>query len=204
MNKRQPLVLLLLGLGSAALVALVFHFASAGIEAERQRATERAWLDLLPHASYDNHPLAQPIPLAPGGLLRNPDRDAAYQASLQGQVSAILLPVTGHGYEGPIRLLVAISPTGQLLAAKVLQQRETPGLGDLILPQRSPWLRTFSGKSLADSDSSWTLQADGGPLDQLSGATLTSRAVKDALQRSLRFFDQRRAQLLAPVPGKQP
>ena len=195
--KRATLLLLLIALLGAGLLALLQHFAAPRIEQQRQAAAERALLDLLPAGSYDNRPLQQPIALAAGGLLGNGRAEQGYQASLNGQPSAVLLPVSARGYEGPIQLLVAITPDGRLLASKVLQQQETPGLADLLAPERISWLRSLDGKSLA---ADWSLNADGGRIDQIAGATVTSRAVTDALQRALRFFDAERERLLEVRP----
>ena len=195
--KRATLLLLLIALLGAGLLALLQYFAAPRIEQQRQAAAERALLDLLPAGSYDNRPLQQPIALAAGGLLGNGRAEQGYQASLNGQPSAVLLPVSARGYEGPIQLLVAITPDGRLLASKVLQQQETPGLADLLAPERVSWLRSLDGKSLA---ADWSLSADGGRIDQIAGATVTSRAVTDALQRALRFFDAERERLLEVRP----
>lgn len=195
--KRAALLLLLIALLGASLLALLQHFAAPRIEQQRQAAAERALLDLLPAGSYDNHPLQQPIALAAGGLLGNGRAEQGYQASLNGRPSAVLLPVSACGYEGPIQLLVAITPDGRLLASKVLQQQETPGLADLLAPERVSWLRSLNDKSLA---ADWSLRADGGRIDQIAGATVTSRAVTDALQRALRFFDAERERLLEVRP----
>jgi electron transport complex protein RnfG len=193
---RNAATLALIALLGGALLIVLQQLAAPRIEQQRQAAAERTLLDLLPAGSYDNRPLSQPIALAAGGLLGNASAASAYQASLGGQLKAVLLPVTARGYEGPIELLVAISVDGRLLGSKVLQQQETPGLGDLIERQRSPWLQGFDGKALSDDEASWTLRAEGGQFDQIAGATVTSRAVKDALQRALRFFDEQRDYLL--------
>ena len=195
--KRALPVLLLIALLGGGLLAVFQHVAAPRIEQQRQAAAERALLDLLPAGSYDNCPLQQPIALAAGGLLGNARAEPGYLASLQGRPSAILLPVTGKGYEGPIRLLVAISPDGHLLASKVLQQQETPGLADLLASARRHWLATFNGKNL---NADWALRADGGQVDQIAGATVTSRAESDALQRALRFYDAERERLLETQP----
>jgi electron transport complex protein RnfG len=195
--KRAALLLLLIALLGAGLLALLQHFAAPRIEQQRQAAAERALLDLLPAGSHDNRPLRQPIALAAGGLLGNGRTEQGYLASLNGRPSAVLLPVSASGYEGPIQLLVAITPDGRLLASKVLQQQETPGLADLLALERVSWLRSLDGKSLA---ADWSLRADGGRIDQITGATVTSRAVTDALQRALRFFDAERERLLGARP----
>ncbi|MGB4075887.1 RnfABCDGE type electron transport complex subunit G [Pseudomonas sp.] len=196
LRQREVSTLILLALLGGGLLVAVQQLAAPRIEQQHQAAAERRLLDLLPAGSYDNHPLNQPIALPVGGLLGNPTAEHAYQARLNGQLSAVLLPVTARGYVGPIKLLVAISADGRLLSSKVLQQQETPGLGDKLERQRSPWLQGFDGKSLSDDAASWTLRSEAGEVDQIAGATVTSRAAADALQRALRFFDQQRDYLL--------
>lgn len=195
-HPRQALTLLLILVVGGGLLMAAQHLAAPTIEQERQAAAERRLLDLLPAGSYDNHPLSQPVALPAGSLLGNTQPAEAYQARLGTQLTAVLLPVEGKGYEGPIQLLVAISPDGRLIASKVLRHRETPGLGDRIERQKSPWLAGFEGKSPADAPATWTMRAEGGQFDQIAGATLTSRTVSEALQRALRFFEEQRPRLL--------
>lgn len=194
---KPGLLLTVLAIGVAALLAALQHLTAPGIERERQAAAERQLLDLLPAGSYDNRPLQEPIALAAGGLLGNPTDEPGYLARLGGQPSAVLLPVSARGYEGPIRLLVAISPDGRLIASKVLAQRETPGLADLTAAPRRAWLGGFDGRR-ADDD--WALQAEGGAIDHMAGATITSRSVRDALQAALRFHAGQRQRLLGERP----
>lgn len=196
MKRAAPLLLLIVLLG-AGLLAILQHLAAPRIEQQREAAAERTLLDLLPAGSYDNRPLQNPIALPAGGLLGNASADPGYLASLNDRPSAVLLPVSARGYEGPIHLLVAITADGRLLASKVLQQQETPGLADLLAPERARWLGGFSDKT---PEANWTLRAEGGQVDQITGATVTSRAVTDALQRALRFFDAERERLLEAQP----
>ncbi|MDB6144410.1 MAG: rnfG [Pseudomonas sp.] len=175
----------------------VHHGAAPDISAAQEAAQAQAFLSLLPSDSYDNHPLQQPITLPE----RTPDTQAVsagYLVSLSGQPSAVLFQSQAQGYSGPIELLIAVAANGQLLGVKVLQQNETPGLGDRIVTEPS-WLARFLGKSLNDpGDSGWKLKKDNGEFDQIAGATITSRATVEAIHATLRFFDAHRAQLLFP------
>lgn len=197
MNGRDIRVLVLLaGAGLAVLIA-VSQLLAGRIDAERQAADERALLDLLPAGSYDNRPLARPIALPVSELLGSPTPSQAWLATRDGVPVAVLLPVVAKGYEGPIHLLLAIRPDGRLLASKVLDHRETAGIGDRIEPARSPWLQTFDDVSLAGRpEAQWRVKADNGQFDQIAGATITSRAVVSAIQRALQFFDSQRRLLL--------
>lgn len=194
---KPGLLLAALALGIAGLLGALHQLATPGIERQRQLAAERQLLDLLPAGSYDNHPLQEPITLPAGGLLGNPHAEPGYLARLNGTPSAVLLTVSVRGYEGPIRLLVAIAVDGSLIASKVLEQRETPGLADLGAPQRRTWLNAFDGLRVGDD---WALKADGGAIDQIAGATITSRSVRDALQAALLFYTAERERLLGVRP----
>lgn len=197
MNKRSFALAVAVLLALIAALVGVERLLNTQIASERQAAQERALLDLLAPGSYDNHPLAAPIPLPDSDQLGLPAPAFAYQASRAGVATAVVVPARGAGYEGSIDLLLAISPTGQLLAVKVLSERETPGLGDLGSAARSPWLRGFFGHSASDTD--WRVKADSGPFDQMAGATVTSRAVSKAVQQGLSYFDAHKPLLLEQV-----
>ena len=180
-----PLAVALLGI---TLTSMLHGTLAARTEAQRQASEERQLLDLLPAGSHDNAPLRQPLSL-PG------QATPAYRATLAGRVTAVLLTLDTPGYEGPIRLLVAIAPDGRLIGSKVLAQRETPGLGDAIA--RPEWLAQFGGKTL---EQRWQWRRDGGDFDQMSGATLSSRAVLLGVQQALQVFAANRERLLEPGP----
>lgn len=135
-------------------------------------------------------------------LLSLKDNNAWYQAINQSQVSAVILPlIAPQGYSGNIELLVAINKKGELLGVRVTNHKETPGLGDKIEREKSDWILSFDGKSLSNpAQALWKVEKDGGDFDQLTGATITPRAIVDAVQKSLMFFELNKAELLKPAP----
>ena len=67
--------------------------------------------------------------------------------------------------------------------------RETPGLGDYIEEERSDWIYGFDGKSLDNPPlERWAVKKDGGAFDQLTGATITPRAIVKAVRKTLIYF----------------
>ena len=81
---------------------------------------------------------------------------------------------------------------------RVVSHRETPGLGDAIDRERSDWIEQFAGKSLGNPDpKKWKVKKDGGAFDQLTGATITPRAVVAAVKRTLRYYRAHREALFA-------
>lgn len=107
-------------------------------------------------------------------------------------LNAYLLETTApDGYSGNIDLLVAVSPTGTVLGSRVVSHQETPGLGDKIEHRRSDWIYSFTGKSATTADAKrWAVIKDGGEFDQFTGATITPRAVVNAIYRAALYVQQ--------------
>jgi len=96
-----------------------------------------------------------------------------------------------NGYNGNIRLLTGISVSGELLGVRVINHKETPGLGDKIETRKSDWIKSFTGLSLNQPEKSkWKVKRDGGFFDQFTGATITPRAIVTAAYQILNYFDK--------------
>jgi electron transport complex protein RnfG len=172
---------------------------------ERIAQNEREFLldtfDLLVDpACYDNDPLADAIEVNAPDALGGAQPATVYRATHDGQAAAVVLTATAaDGYSGAIRMLVGIDAGGTLTGVRVLSHRETPGLGDAIEASRSDWILGFSGRSLHDpTPGRWSVKKDGGEFDQFTGATITPRAVVEAIARALVYFERNREQLFAP------
>jgi electron transport complex protein RnfG len=162
------------------------------IQLNLRQDTLRAMHRLLPESEYDNDLLAEPINLGVEAFQNNLRSVVAYRAERNHQPVATLFSlVTPKGYNGDIRLLMAVRQDGTLTGVEIVSHSETPGLGDRIESARSDWLEQFRGTSL-DSPSSedWKVRRDGGRFDQLTGATVTPRAVVNALHRVLVYLKQ--------------
>jgi len=197
---RTAAILALAGVAAVGVVALVHDLAQPRIEAS-QRAQRTAQLTaVLGTLPYDNDPLADAIELRDPELLGTAQAVTSYRVRRAGRPVAVLLnAVAPDGYSGAIRLLVAIDPSGTLIGVRVVEHRETPGLGDWIELRRSDWIRSFDGRSLEDPlPERWRVRKDGGDFDQFTGATITPRAIVAAVRDALVFFERNRSQLLAP------
>ena len=72
-------------------------------------------------------------------------------------------------WDGDIRLLTGISVEGELLGVRVINHKETPGLGDKIETRKSDWIKSFTGLSLNQPEKSkWKVKRDGGFFDQFT------------------------------------
>jgi electron transport complex protein RnfG len=122
---------------------------------------------------------------------------AVFRAMQAGTPVATVFAVTApHGYNGPIELLVGVASDGTVTGVRVLAHRETPGLGDPIERRKSDWIETFAGKRLGEPPlDAWRVSKDGGYFDALTGATVTPRAVVEAVRATLLFARDRRVSL---------
>ena len=101
--------------------------------------------------------------------------------------------VAPDGYNGDIHLLTGILADGRISGVRVVSHKETPGLGDPIELDRSDWILAFTSRSLEDpGPEAWGVRRDGGIFDQFTGATITPRAVVEAVQRVLEYHQANR------------
>jgi len=197
-RKRIGYQAMLLGGFSTLATALLVagNIATRDAILERQREDLLASLgQVLPAAHYDNDLLADPLQLpGPKGEPRT-----VYRGTEGMRVSALAWEVSGQGYAGEIRLLLGLDAAGEILGVRVLSHAETPGLGDKIEVQRDDWILGFNGLSLGNPPAQqWKVKKDGGRFDAFSGATITPRAVLQAVEGGLRYFEAHRSELLSP------
>lgn len=176
------------------------------IEQSEQEEKLKLISQIVPTNSFDNDIVTDTLVLAPDALLGSDKGSTAYRARLRGEPAAVVLEaIAPDGYSGRISLIVAIRADGTLGGVRVVEHKETPGLGDYIDIAKSPWIKGFDGKMLETGrDADWRVKKDGGQFDYMAGATITPRAVVKATHKALQYYAQHRAELFAqPVlPAK--
>ncbi len=185
----------------SSVLVVVDHFSRPRIEAERRAAAEALLAQMLPGIDYDNSLAASFTALHP---VHAGDPNGVYRASHKGRPAAWVYAVTtGQGYGGAIELLVGVDPAGRITAVRVTDHRETPGLGDRIEAGKSTWITQFEGRRLGDPPAAaWRPNRLGGAFETISGATITSKAVTDAVRRVLEYDTAHRGDLPAVEKGQ--
>lgn len=202
--------------GSSGLLALFAVIGGGALAlthagtADRIREQEQATLigrlnEIVPEARYDNALLKDTTQVQSREIFGTDDAMTVYRARRGDRPVALLLTtVAPNGYSGAIRLLVGVNADGRLAGVRVVQHRETPGLGDKIELSRSAWIRVFTGLSLDNPPAAaWKVRKDGGQFDQFAGATITPRAVVAAVRRTLDYAVRNMDALFAAAAPEQ-
>lgn len=185
---KNALVLALTAVASVALVAGVHQLTQPTI-LEQQAADKLASLRQVLPPDIDAGALLSQCRLvySPEGLGRHPV--PVYRLQQPGPTLYVAEVIAPDGYSGDIRLLVAIRADATVLGVRTLEHRETPGLGDKIELKRHPWILSFTNQPLTMTQPShFAVKKDGGQFDQFAGATITPRAVVNAVRRAVVFF----------------
>ena len=94
--------------------------------------------------------------------------------------------MTKNGFGGAIRMMVGFLPDGKIFNVNVLEQAETPGLGTKMCDEGNALITSIKDK---DADElKFSVKKDGGELDALTAATISSRAYYDAVARAHKAF----------------
>ena len=94
------------------------------------------------------------------------------------------------GFSGRIDVMVGFLPDGTITETVVLKHLETPGLGDKLDIAKSEFPRQFWKKNIADlrTNDKILVKKDGGKIDAITAATISSRAFCDAVDRAWEVY----------------
>lgn len=186
------------------LVAYTFENTAEQIAANQRAALLKSLHAIIPPELHDNDLFSDTIQVRDRQLLGTREPVTIYRARKSGEpVAAALTVVAPDGYGGPIELLVGVHYDGTVAGIRVIDHRETPGLGDAIEVEKSDWITRFGGRSLSDPQpAGWRVRKDGGVFDQFTGATITPRAVVTAVRNALIYFRSHRQEIFQR-PGTQ-
>jgi electron transport complex protein RnfG len=177
-----------------SLVALTWAFTAERIETNQQEWLERSLKPALAGLFFDSPVTESMITLQPPHELPGNETAVVYRVYAGVEPVAALFVISARdGYTGPIRILVGVAMDGTVTGVRVLEHRETPGLGDRIELTKSNWVLQFDGQSLKNPEASrWSIKSDGGDFDQLTGASITPRAIIKAIKKTLTYFEANR------------
>ncbi len=196
---KSGVTLAAIGAVCTALVAITYSLTS-----ERIAANEQAWLEkslepALAGLTFEGSVSESMLVIRAPHDLPGPDDVIIYRVYADDLPVAALFAVTARdGYAGAIRVLIGIKYDGTITGIRILEHRETPGLGDKIVSSRSDWVYQFDGRSLGDPGlEKWAIKRDRGEFDQLTGASVTPRAVIKVAKETLIYFAAHRDEIFS-------
>lgn len=185
-----------------ALVAGTWQLTRDRIEENRREFLERSLTPALAGLFFDSGVTESMITIPPPHELPGSGPALIYRVYADETPVAALFVVTARdGYAGPIRLLIGITMNGEITGVRVLEHRETPGLGDRVEIEKTDWVLQFDGRSLGNPAAErWAIKEDEGDFDQLSGASVTPRAIVKAIKATLAYFEANKVAIFAAAP----
>ena len=190
---RSAAALGLVAIAGTSLLTGVDFLTADRIAAQERRVILEQLGQIIPQ-QYDNQLLDDRFSFRNESYFPSGQEVIAYRARQQSEPMAVVLKFNAvNGYNGNIKLLAGINSDGSLRGVRIISHKETPGLGDAIEIEKSDWVLDFSGKSLNNPEAGkWAVKRDGGGFDQFTGATITPRAVVDAVRLALEYFEANR------------
>ncbi|MGB1327957.1 MAG: electron transport complex subunit RsxG [Porticoccaceae bacterium] len=197
---KNSLLLAVFALITAFILASTDRLTEDRIAESERLAAQKALFEIIPLERHNNDLLLdiQPIPEKYWSTLGLESGGDIHIARFDGQpVAAIIPSITPEGYSGDIAMIVGVNFDGSIAGVRVVEHKETPGLGDKVDVRKSDWILSFNGKSLSNPEpSAWNVKKEKGNFDQFTGATITPRAVIHQIAKTLEYFNQDKERLL--------
>ncbi|MFO8234194.1 MAG: RnfABCDGE type electron transport complex subunit G [Bacteroidales bacterium] len=174
------LTLFLVTLFASTALGVIFELTKEPIEKAKLEKKNMAIQQVVP--DYSNEPNDEAYEVEVDG-----ETLTLYPAKDDGKVVGIAVETfTDKGFSGEFRLMVGFNADGSINNISVLEHAETPGLGDKMEKGKSDWSNQFNNKNPEEFD--LAVKGDGGDVDAITAATITSQAYCDAVERAYEAF----------------
>jgi electron transport complex protein RnfG len=191
---RLIVVLTSLCIVSALALAKIYDLTKGPIAHQKRLEVLRAIKTVLP--PYENEPDRDMVKLPMGIDKRGGEiQRVFYRGRKDGRLIGVAFKVTSpEGYGGDIEVMVGLLPNGMISGVEILSHLETPGLGAKI--REAKFKDRFKNRNL--SNTAWAVKRDGGDIDGITGATISSRAVIKGVKEGLEFYRDHEASIVRP------
>ncbi|MEM5948626.1 RnfABCDGE type electron transport complex subunit G [Spirochaetia bacterium 38H-sp] len=179
------LVLAIIAALSAALLAVTDSITAPVIEQVQEEKQAKAVETVLPET--DNNPAQHPVVFEDA-----PDLIFFPASKREKPVGVAVRTYTDNGFSGRFWIMVGFLPDGSIYDTLVLQHAETPGLGQKMTKEK--FKKQFRDKN--PKDFVLKVKKDGGDVDAITAATISSRAYCDAIERAYNAFIEHKNELL--------
>jgi len=178
--KNMLLCLFVVSLVTSAFLGGAYVITFEQISASKKNEINHAIAQVVPH--FNNYPSEELIEKEMNGK-----RIKIYPALLDGVPAGYAIEAsTTTGFSGLVVLMIGFLPDGTIHNTAVISHAETPGLGDKMEQKKGKFSLQFNGKN--PSLFKIKVKKDGGDVDAITAATISSRAFCDALETAYQAF----------------
>ena len=188
MNKiiKNTLILTVITLVAGLGLGFVYEITKEPIAQAQEAAKKEAWQAVFPEAELDEFEAVDVDQKAADKVIK----DLGIKGSIDevctvGEDGYVITTTDSEGYGGNIKITVGITADGTVNGVSILSISETAGLG--MKAKEPAFYEQYQGKQTEK----FVVSKDGGdgePIDALSGATITSRAVTGAVNAALSYY----------------
>jgi electron transport complex protein RnfG len=185
--RNMALSLTLISLGASAALGFVYEFTKEPIAVTQLNKKLDAIKKVVP--AFTNNPNDEMFLLPTG----EGDSLEVYPAKNGEEVVGYAIrSYTNKGFSGHIGMMVGLTPDGTIYNINILEHKETPGLGTKVVPEGTPEKPEFKDQFKGKNPAVFALKVkkDGGPVDAITAATISSRAFCDGVQRAYNTFEK--------------
>lgn len=184
---RMIVVLGVLGAASGGGLALVKSGTAEQIELQQLTFVKGPAIQAIMEGC-SNNPIVDRFKIQDGEIERS-----FYVGVFDGKANAVAYETSGKGFGGDVGIMVGVNlETDELLGMGVTTHSETPGLGSRAKDDPS-FGAQFKGMSINEP---FKVKTDGGEVDAVSGATITSKGVCGGVTQSAEFYKKLKPQLI--------
>ena len=173
--KNMVMSLTFISLAASACLGFVYEFTKKPIELSNLNKKLEAIKQVVPEFTNNPNEEMYRLPTGEGDSLD------IYPAKKDNEIVGYAVSTyTKKGFSGNINLMAGFKPDGSIVNITVLEQKETPGLGTKMTEPQ--FKDQFNDRNPAQFN--LKVKKDGGQVDAITAATISSRAFCDAVQRA--------------------
>lgn len=184
--KNMIISLTLISLGASAALGFVYEMTKEPIEITMLNKKLEAIKQVVPE--FNNNPDADMFLLPTG----EGDSLEVYPAKMGDEVVGYAVKsYSNNGFSGYIAFMIGFTPEGVIYNTNVLEHKETPGLGTKMVPEGTPEKPEFKDQFREKDPVAFALKVkkDGGNVDAITAATISSRAFCEGVERAYNTFE---------------
>lgn len=179
----MTVTLVIITITASIALAGVYSLTKNKIEEAKKVKLQNSLAEVLP--PFDNDISAESFEVLSDGS----EKLVFYPGKKDGKLVGVAIKTySDKGFSGRFWILVGFLPDGSIFKTAVLEHHETPGLGDKMDASKSKFSLQFIGKNPGSYQ--LKVKKDGGDVDAITAATISSRAFCDAVQRAYNSFIQ--------------